>query len=55
MKVTLTFPKVNFFIKIGSRKSKLRIARLVMEYEIQSKHLEKKKLKNRLRFVLHSP
>ena len=29
----------------GSRKLKLRIARLVMENEIQIKYLEKKKLK----------
>ena len=38
-------------IKSGSRKLKLRIARLVMESEIQSKHLEKKKLKKELRSV----
>ena len=44
-----TFAKVNLSIKSGSRKLKLRIARLVMESEIQSKHLEKKKLKEELR------
>ena len=44
-----TFAKVNLSIKSGSRKLKLRIARLVMESEIQSKHLEKKKLKKELR------
>ena len=44
-----TFAKVNLSVKSGSRKLKLRIARLVMESEIQSKHLEKKKLKKELR------
>ena len=44
-KIIPTFAKVNFSIRSGSRKLKLRIARLLMEREIQSKHLEKKKLK----------
>ena len=48
-KIMPTFAKVNLSIKSGSRKLKLRIARLVMESEIQSKHLEKKKLKKELR------
>ena len=48
-KIMPTFAKVNLTIKSGSRKLKLRIARLVMESEIQSKHLEKKKLKKELR------
>ena len=43
-----TFAKVSLSIKSGSRKLKLRIARLVMESEIQSKHLENKKLKKEL-------
>ena len=44
-KIIPTFAKVNFSIISGSRKLKLRISRLLMEREIQSKHLEKKKLK----------
>ena len=48
-KIIPTFAKVNLSIKSGSRKLKLTIARLVMESEIQSKHLEKKKLKKELR------
>ena len=48
-KIIPTFAKVNLTIKSGSRKLKLRIARLVMESDIQSKHLEKKKLKKELR------
>ena len=40
-KIMPTFAKVNLSIKSGSRKLKLRIARLMMESEIQSKHLEK--------------
>ena len=46
-----TFAKVSLSIKSGSRKLKLRIARLVMESKIQSKHLEKKKLKKELRLA----
>ena len=44
-KIRTAFAKVNLSIKSGSRKLKLCIARLVMESEIHSKHLEKKKLK----------
>ena len=54
-KIIPTFSKVNFSIKRGSRKLKLRIARLVMESEIQSKHLEKKKLKKELRSICIQP
>ena len=44
-KIIPTFAKVNFSIRSGSRKLKLRIARLLTEREIQSKHLVTKKLK----------
>ena len=44
-KIIPTFAKVNLSLKSGSRKLKLRTARIVMESEIQSKHLERKKLK----------
>ena len=49
--IILIFAKVNLSIKSGSRKLKLRTARLVMESEIQSKHIEKKKLKKELRSI----
>ena len=42
--LTPTFAKVNLAIKNGSKKLKLRIARIVMESEMQNKHYEKKKL-----------
>ena len=48
-KIIPTFAKVNLSIKSGSRKLKQPIAKLVMESKIQSKHLEKKKLKKELR------
>ena len=38
------FAKVNLSIKNANRKLKLRIARIVMETEMQNKHHEKKKL-----------
>ena len=44
-----TFPKVNLSIKAGSYKLKSRIARNVMESEMQSKHREKKKLRQDIR------
>ena len=44
-KIIPTFAEVNFSMRSDSRKLKLRIATLLMEREIQSKHLEKKKLK----------
>ena len=50
-KIIPTFAEVNLSIKSGSRKLKLRIARLMMESGIQSKHLEKKKLKKELRLA----
>ena len=43
-----TFAKVNLAIKNGSKKLKLRIARIVMESEMQNKHYEKKKLKKEM-------
>ena len=43
-----TFSKVNLAIKNGSKKLKLRIARIVMESEIQKKHYKKKKLKEEI-------
>ena len=48
-KIIPTIAEVNLSIRSGSRKLKLRIARLVMESESESKHLEKKKLKQELR------
>ena len=50
-KIIPKFAKVNLSIKSGSRKLKLRIARLVMQREIQSKHLDKKKLKKKLKSI----
>ena len=49
--IILIFAKVNLSIKSGSGKLKLRTARLVMESEIQSKHIEKKKLKKELQSI----
>ena len=43
-KIIPTIAEVNLSIRSGSRKLKLRIARLVMESESESKHLKKKKL-----------
>ena len=40
-----TFAKVNLSIKTANRKLKLRIARIVMESEMENKHYKKKKLK----------
>ena len=39
-KIIPAFAKVNLSVKTGSRKFKLRIARLMIENEIQSKHVE---------------
>ena len=44
-KIIPTIAEVNLSLRSGSRKLKLRIARLVMESKSESKHLEKKKLK----------
>ena len=46
--LTPTFAMVNLAIKNGSKKLKLRIARIVMESEMQNKHYEKKKLKKEM-------
>ena len=43
--LTLTFVKVNLSIKNVNRKLKLRIARIVLESEMENKHHEKKKLR----------
>ena len=43
--VISTFAKRKLLLKHSSYKLKLQIARLVMETEMQNKHLEKKKLK----------
>ena len=43
-----TFAKVNLSIKSGNWKIHLRIARTIMETEIQNKHREKKKLKQEI-------
>ena len=43
-----TFTKVNLAIKNGSRKLKLRLARIIMESEMENKHHEKKKLKKEI-------
>ena len=43
-----TFAKVNLSIKSGNWKIHLRIARTIMETEIQNKHREKKKLKKEI-------
>ena len=44
-----TFVKVNLSIKAGSYKLKKRIARIVMESEMQAKHREKKTLQKDIR------
>ena len=54
-KIIPLFAKSNLSIKSGSRELKLRIARVVMESEFQSKHLEKKKLKKELRLICIQP
>ena len=54
-KIIPLFAKSNLSIKSGSRKLKLRIARVVMESEFQSKHLEKKKLKKELWLICIQP
>ena len=43
-----TFAKVNLAIRSGSRKLKLRFARIIMESEMENKHHEKKKLKKEI-------
>ena len=40
-----TFAKVNVSLKHSNHKLKSRIAKIVMEAELQNKHCEKKKLK----------
>lgn len=54
-----TFAKRKLLLKHSSYKLKLQIARLVMETEMQNKHLEKKKLKKDMNHIgiqiKHSP
>ena len=45
--VILTFANVNLSTRYGSYKLKKRIARIIMENELQYKHKEKKKRKER--------
>ena len=40
-----TFTKANVAIKNGTQKLKMKIARVVMETEIQNKHDQKRKIK----------
>ena len=44
-----TFAKVNIAIKHGTQKLKTKIARAVMETEIQNKHIQKRKIKKAIR------
>ena len=46
-----TFANVKLALKNGKHKLKSKIARLIMETELQSKHIQKKKIKNELRSV----
>ena len=47
--ITPTFAKVNLYLKHGNYKLQLRIARIVMETELQNKHREKSKLKKEIK------
>ena len=46
-----TFAKVNVSIRKGTYKLKRKIARLVMETELQNKHREKRKLRKKIRSI----
>ena len=46
-----TFAKVNVSIRNGTYKLKTKIARLVMEMELQNKHREKRKLRKNIRSI----
>ena len=46
-----TFPNVKLAIKNAKHKLKLKIARLIMETELPSKHNQKKKIENEFRSV----
>ena len=46
-----TFAKVNVSIKSGSYKLKRKIARLIMNTELQNKHIQKQKLKKEIKKI----
>ena len=46
-----TFAKVNVSLKHSNHKLKSRIAKIVMEAELQNKHCEKKKLKKEIKQI----
>ena len=46
-----TFAKVNVSIRNGTYKLERKMARLVMETELQNKHREKRKLRNNIRCI----
>ena len=46
-----TFAKVNVAIKHGTQKLKIKLARVVMETEIQNKHDQKRKIKKQIRDI----
>ena len=46
-----TFAKVNVSIKSGSYKLKRQIARLIMNAELQNKHIQKRKLKKEIKKI----
>ena len=47
------FAKIRLSIRSGSMKLKLKIARLTMEVRLQSKHLERRKLKREMIKICH--
>ena len=47
----LTFEKTNFSIKSGRYKLKQKIARLIMNTELQNKHIQKQKLKKKIKKI----
>ena len=47
--LTPRFTKVNLALKSGTARLKQKIAKLVMDTELQNKHLERKKTRKELR------
>ena len=47
--LTPRFAKVNLALKSGTARFKQKIAKLVMDTELQNKHLERKKTRKELR------
>ena len=47
--LTPRFAKVNLALKSGTARLKQKIAKLVMDAELQNKHLERKKTRKELR------